>query len=236
MKISILLPTCTFAYLKVCLESVVRTTDLEKCDAEVIVGMNGCDIEAIDYVKSLGSRFRYIWVDRRIGLCSISNLVAKIADGEYLVRMDDDLEILPWGCNNVWLDLLLAPFLEDSNVGQTGPSLQVSYGGYNALVGFLTMTTKKLWDQIGGLDIAFDPGMGEDADYSIKLQKNGYKLAGVPPGTNAIYVAPSQQVSTYPCWHASRVVYGFPGLRDRNAEILLKRYGPVAQKGVNNES
>src|SRR5208283_2716711 len=107
-----------------------------------VVSMNGCELEAIDYIRSLGSRFRFVWVDRRIGLCAATNLASKVCDGEFLVRMDDDVIILD---SKVWLDLLVKPF-KDENVGQNGVWLQTTWGGYVALVGFLTMTRKKIWD------------------------------------------------------------------------------------------
>jgi GT2 family glycosyltransferase len=126
MKISIIIRTCRFDLLKQCIESILKTTDLEKADAEIIVSMNGCEFEAINYIKSLGNRFRFVWVDRRIGVSKATNLASKVCNCEYIVVMDDDVVILEWGIN-CWLDMLIKPF-ENEKVGQTGVWLQTSWG------------------------------------------------------------------------------------------------------------
>ena len=229
MKISIIICTCNFGCLKPCLEALVKNTDLEKADAEVIVAMNGCEPEAKAFVESLGSRFRYIWVDRRAGLCTMTNLAAKIADGEYLVRLDDDAFILDWGGNNLWLDWLLTPFLVDKMVGQTGPALERHEGGYVTLIGFLTMTTKKLWNEIGGIDVAFDPGGHEDKDYSMKVQKLGYKVVSATGNGNDMVLTGTEITfsANFPLYHISRVDYNIPPseLYVRNSAIFNERYG-----------
>lgn len=220
MKISIIITTCRFDLLKQCIESILKTTDLEKADAEIIVSMNGCEFEAINYIKSLGNRFRFVWVDRRIGLCAATNLASKVCTGEYLVRMDDDVVIHNWGINR-WIDMLIKPF-ENEKVGQNGVWLQTSWGGYVALVGFLTMTRKKIWDQLGGLDTEFDPGGGEDTDYSIRVQQAGYEVLGYTDENGNIL---------FPIWHISYAEYNNnegidgPQLAKRNCNTLWKRYG-----------
>jgi glycosyltransferase involved in cell wall biosynthesis len=235
MRISIIICTCHFHTIKECLESLLKVSDLEKADAEVIIAMNGCELEARQYVESLGPRFRYIWVDRRAGLCTMTNLAAKIADGEYLVRLDDDAYLLEWGNNNLWLDWLLRPFLEDPMVGQSGPCLEAHPGGYVSLIGFLTMTKKEIWEKIGGLDTIFDPGGHEDKDYSMKVQKLGYKVvSGTGDGSQMTPVEglvsdlgfPIPFTANYPIYHISRVDYNLPhDIHKKNEIIFKERYG-----------
>ena len=204
---------------------MLKATDLEKADAEVIVAMNGCPKEARDYVESLGNRFRCLWIDRRVGLCTTANLAVKIAEGEYIVRLDDDAFILDWGGNNNWLNILMEPFLRDEKVGQSGVALEHHDKGYHSLIGFLTMTKKKLWNEIGGLDVLFDPGGHEDKDYSIKVQNLGYKVIGVCEleHTNG----PVPLTGQYPIYHMSRVDYnmGVNELHEKNSKIFKERYG-----------
>ena len=179
-NISIIIPCCNFEMLKNCVNSIIRNTDLEKHDIEVIVSLNGCDIAAIDYIRSLGDRFRFIWIDCRVGLCTSANLAGLICDGNYIIRMDEDVVILDWG-KDIWIDMLLNSFIE--KVGQVGvvchdwPNSE-----YKSVVGFLTMTTKKIWDEVGGWNEEFDKmtlEMGEDTDFSIKIQKLGYEVVQV---------------------------------------------------------
>jgi GT2 family glycosyltransferase len=228
MKISIIICTCNLDPLRECIKCLLKTTDLEKADAEVIVAMNGCPKEARDYVDayaSVGERFRYIWIDRRVGLCTTANLAVKTADGEYIVRLDDDAFILDWGGGNNWLNMLLEPFLRDEKVGQTGVALEHHDQGYHSLIGFLTMTTKKLWNQIGGLDVLFDPGGHEDKDYSIKLQKLGYKVVGVCELEHTGGAVPL--TGQFPICHMSRVDYNMSAsaLHEKNSKIFKERYG-----------
>ena len=225
MKISILLTTCKFTVLKPCIESILKNTNFKEADAEVIVAMNGCEEEAFDYVRSHG--FRFIWVDRRIGAVAAYNLAAQVSDGEYLVKMDDDVIILDWGANNQWLNLLLEPYLKEQNVGQTGVWKDKTWGDYFELHGFITMTPKKVWDELGGLDMAFNPGCGDDADYSIRVQKAGYKLVEWPPTA----IINGKRTMFYPAIHISIGEYFENStqrkieLVTRNREILEERYG-----------
>ena len=226
MKISIMIATCKFTTLKTCIESILKNTDFERCDVEVIVSMNGCEPEARNYIESLGNRFRFIWVDKRIGAVKAFNLAAKVSDGEYLVKMDDDVQILNWGRN--WLDLLVNPFLLDKDVGQTGAVIEPSWGNFKALVGFITMSSKKIWNELGGLDMAFNPGNGDDIDYSIRVQKAGYKIQQVP-SLPAIHNGDGF-IMAFPAAHISHAEYNYNGieaseLKKRNCRILYQRYG-----------
>jgi glycosyltransferase involved in cell wall biosynthesis len=225
-----MLATCKFDVLKPCLESILQHTDLQTADAEIIVAMNGCEEEALDYVRNLittfKSRIRFIWVDRRIGAVATYNLAAQISEGEYLVKMDDDITILDWGGNNTWLNLLLEPYSTDQGLGQTGVWVDKTWGDYYELHGFLTITPKKVWDEIGGLDMAFNPGYGDDADYSIRVQKAGYRIAENPPTA----VVDGKRITYYPAFHASRGEYFFNSkqkveLALRNRALLRERYG-----------
>jgi hypothetical protein len=84
------------------------------------------------------------------------------------------------------------------------------------------MTRKKIWDQLGGLDIEFNPGNGEDIDYSIRVQKAEYEVLGYTDENGNII---------FPIWHISRAEYnnneGIDGsqLAKRNCNTLWKRYG-----------
>ena len=179
-NISIIIPCCNFECLKSCTKSIIDYTDLEKYDIDIIASLNGCSIESIDYIKSLGNRFRFVWVDQRIGLCRASNLAYSMCDSKYLIRMDEDVAILDWG-NNIWVDMMLNPF-SDEKTGQVGVVVH-DRAEYKSAVGFLTMIPKNVLKQIGGWDNRFDDlrhveltTMAEDTDISIRIQKAGYEI------------------------------------------------------------
>ena len=206
-KISILIGTCNINYLKESLESIIRNTDFEVIDAEVVICINGGEPEIISYVQSLGSRFRFIWVDRRIGHPAAYNLAARFADGEYLIKTDDDLLILDWGGNNNWIDRLLEPFQNDAKMGQVGPQFELLFGNHPNIVGTIFMTKKKIWDELGGLDEIFSPGCGDDTDFCIKLQLAGYHIANI--GNDLLNEAGRnwEVFFNYPMWHKGNENY-----------------------------
>lgn len=210
-NVSVLIPSCNFEYLQGCIKSILDWTDLAAYDAEVIVSINGSGIEAVDYVKSLGERFRYTYADHRVGSCTATNLAAKMSDAKYLVRMDEDVLIQDWW----WLKRFLE-ICEDEKVGQVGPWLQHQFG-YNTLVGFMYMTRRDLWNKLGGLDVTFEPGCGEDTDYSIKIQRLGYKVVTTNPDGSIFCV-----------FHYSKESWRLGGIdaHARNEPILVERYGP----------
>ena len=124
-KVSILIPSCHLDDLQECTKSIIATTDLAKYDAEVITCINGYGTEGIDYLKSLGDHFRFVYADRQLGSCFATNLAAKVSDAEFLIRMDEDNVLLDW----YWLEMLLAS-CSDEKVGEAGPWLQHQFG-YN---------------------------------------------------------------------------------------------------------
>ena len=216
-NISILIPSCNFCDLQDVIKSINATTDLTQYDAEVIACINGYGTEGIEYIKSLGDRFRFVYADRKLGSCFATNVAAKVSDANFLVRMDEDNIVLDW----FWLEMMLAPFWGDEKIGEVGPWVQHQFG-YKTVVGYLYMTRRSLWNQFGGLDTIFDPGCGEDTDYSIKLQKSGYKVIGTP-----------LEAEQFCMWHKSRGTWNWDGTdcRARNEQILVDRYGPRDEYG-----
>ena len=190
MKYSIIILTCNFERLKKAIESIIKTTSFN--DAEIIVAMNGCQPEARKYIESLG--FRFIWIDRKVGAITSFNLAAKIADGKYLIKLDDDIQILDWGSNNYWIKLLEEPF-SDPKMGVVGPVIDPNY---NEVIAFCMMTPKKLFLDMGGFDPQFDPWFGDDIDYCYRLQKAGYKIAQNPP---SLQIENGKFVMNFPIWH-----------------------------------
>jgi glycosyltransferase involved in cell wall biosynthesis len=238
MKASILIPTCNFEKFKSCIKSIMRNTDLEKKDLEIIVSMNGCGIEAIDYVKTLGSRVRFVWFDKRMGAVTAVNLAAKVSDSELFIRIDDDVTILDWG-GDTWVDYLIQPFFEEENVGQTGPVSEDSWGGYRALLSFVNCTSRRVWEELNGLDEAFNPGLGEDLDFSIRVQKAGYKIIQSPKASEWLEDQGIYR-SAFPVMHMSHGEYQYNGIpfevfRKKNFTLLWQRYGEPTNQFIRNK-
>jgi GT2 family glycosyltransferase len=46
------------------------------------------------------------------------------------------------------------------------------------------MIRKSIFDKLGGLDEAFNPGYGEDIDFCYKARNAGYRVVQVPNDVN----------------------------------------------------
>ncbi|MFA5746191.1 MAG: glycosyltransferase, partial [archaeon] len=123
-KCSIVIPTFNHCddLLKPCLESIRKYTDLSM--VEVIVVANGCKDNTREYVESLGDPFKLLWFDEGLGYTKATNEGMKIATGEYIIPLNNDVQILDLGQgHNKWLNDLLKPFETDESIGITGPML-----------------------------------------------------------------------------------------------------------------
>ena len=232
LDFSIIVPTCNLQLLKQCISSIVKYTDFRLTVAEVIISCNGAPVETKEYIDSLGPHFKYIWNDNKIGVCSAMNNAVKISSGKYIVKMDDDCTLLPWASNSEWILRLLKPFEECRLVGQTGSVVHKHHNtngtleykkDYCSAIGFLTMTTKKIWDQLNGLDEIFNPGIGEDTDFSFKVQDLGYQI--VQAASTANYDG-KIFVNDFPLIHNSHTSYSYniQELINKNRQILKERY------------
>ena len=85
------------------------------------------------------------------------------------------------------------------------------------------MTTKPIWDELGGLDEVFNPGVGDDIDFSIRVQKAGYKIETVLPNFEI-------NGTFYPIYHKEKSDYNTNKKRliNRNCSVLVARHGATA--------
>ena len=237
MKYSIIIPTYNHCedLLKPCLASIIQYTDLQ--DLEIIVVANGCQDSTLSHVLSLGEPFRLISSDHALGYTRAVNEGIKIARGEFIVLMNDDCQLLPQPKNH-WLDILHAPFAEDNQTGISGPvKFAFDCGGiiYDSMAFWLVMIAKRLFDQLGLLDESFNPGMGEDGDFSIRVQQAGYDLVSVPQNTNPKFgLGIVHQI--FPVYHKGNGTFDhIPEKLEiiaRNTSLLTQKYGLKKQKPV----
>ena len=224
MKFSIIVPTynqCE-SYLRPCIESILKYSNM--AETEIIVVANGCQDGTKEYIKDM----KHLWFDGPIGYTKACNEGMKIASGEYIILLNDDTAIL--GSN--WLDLLEKPFLDDGKTGITGPLKFIwDCGGVakTAIAFWCAMFKRSLIDEIGYLDEIFNPGMGEDGDYSIKAEMAGYELVQVPVN-KALGFGEGVSDSSFPIYHKGNGTFGYDtdiknNAINRNKQILADRYG-----------
>ena len=78
-KYSIVIPTYNHLEdcLKPCLKSIIKYTDLSQ--VEIIIVANGCTDNTKEYVESLGSPFKLLWIDEPSGYTKSTNEGIKIS-------------------------------------------------------------------------------------------------------------------------------------------------------------
>ncbi len=237
-RFSIIIPTATnYEGLKKCLESVVKFTDLSQC--EIICVANGAPQEARVLGVPMLSHVKLLWFDEMIGFTRAVNEGLAVAKGEFIILLNDDVELLPQP-KNLWLDELHKPFA-DPKMGITGPLKNFCPAAQREfLLFFCVMIRKAMLDEIGVLDMCFNPGGGEDTDLSCRAVDRGWKIQAVPDEPHQYAdrgdpsLPPHQQgmyVTRFPLWHKGGVTVGSPAMFDhyqtviaRNAEILKRRY------------
>jgi beta-1,4-mannosyl-glycoprotein beta-1,4-N-acetylglucosaminyltransferase len=231
MKYSIIIPTYNHLEdcLKPCIESILKYTTFE--ETEIIVVGNGCTDGSFDYLlkvkEKLGNNLNIVWDPKPLGYTKATNLGIQNARGEYLILLNNDTNILDSPVNE-WIKMLEHPFTVDNKVGITGPMRSYSPEVKDTfLIFFCVMLKKSLINELGLLDEIFNPGFGEDVDFSIKAVKAGYTLIQVPSEDNNYY-APERMIGGFPIYHEGEATFGeTPNgmeLLRKNRLILLKRY------------
>ena len=226
MKYSIVIPTYNHLedLLKPCLESIIKHTNLR--EVEIIVICNGCVDGSEEYVKSLGSPFKCIVIEKAIGYAKSTNIGIEEAEGEFIVLLNNDTILLEQE-QNAWLDIMEEPF-EDSNVGITGPIKSYSPEAERYFVIFFcAMMRRSLFDEVGLLDEIFTPGGGEDMDFCMRAEDFGYTSVQVPVGEPNILVD-NLLVNSYPIFHHGEKTVDelddWKGVFAKNMYIIQKRH------------
>lgn len=227
--ISIIIPTYNHLHdlLIPCLDSIKEYTDLDMC--EVIVVANGCTDGTAEYLKTLPHQFRHVMISDVCGYTAATNAGIKIARGDYILLLNNDIVLLPQD-RNKWIRMLINPHILNNKTGISGPvKFTFPCGGTTrtAMAFWCVMILKKLIDELGYLDEIFSPGMGEDADFSIKAEIAGYDLVQVPNNISQKFGEGILDKS-FPIYHKGSGTFGekdHSSVSIRNTDILKNRYG-----------
>ena len=228
-KVSVIIPTCGARLddlLKPNIESILQHTNMG--DVEVIVVANGCTDGTEDYVESLGPAFRCVSFPGALGYTRATNEGIKVAKGEYLIFLNNDVEMLPQR-KHEWIDMLINPFSANSGVGITGPlQLHDDYADEDVIIGFCLCIPRKTLDAAGGLlDEAFSPGGGEDIDLCCKVRRLGYRVIQVPKEGKLGYS--HTNTGSFMVWHKNNQTFkDIPeytqSIVKKNGLVNAKRY------------
>ncbi len=197
-KVSIIILSYhTFAYTRLCLESIRTYT--EPGTYEIIVVDNGSRDGSLAYLRAQPD-VRLIENGENRGFPAACNQgMRAAAKGNDLLLLNSDTIVTPH-----WLENLCRVLEERPEAGAVGcvtnaashfQQIPVDYDGIDAmlrfaegfnvsrpeagqpwltLVGFCLLIRREAYEAIGGLDEAFSPGNYEDDDYCLRLREAGY--------------------------------------------------------------
>lgn len=230
LEYSIIIPTYNHLedLLKPCVESIIKHTDLS--NTEVIVVANGCTNGTEEYVESLGDSFRVLKFDRPLGYTIATNLGISVANGNYVVLLNNDCILQDWQEKNQWIDMLRQPFRDDPLMGITGPTRHKNYEiDRYFMIFYCVMIDRKMFDEIGLLDEDFSPGAGEDVDFCIKIEDRGYHSFRVPDNSfewSYLVYYPIQHFGERTFWDENTPFFArFNDDKRKNQKLLEKKYG-----------
>ena len=227
VKYSIVIPTYNHLedLLKPCIESIKRYSTLD--NLEVIVVANGCVDDTRNYVESLGSWAKLVWIDEAVGYTKATNEGIRASSGEYIVLLNNDTELLPAPVDT-WLHMLEEP-LKAEDAGLSGPlELYDRYAASWVLIFFCVMVKRSLFDKIGLLDEIFTPGGGEDIDFTVRANQAGYRSVCI---TETHYSTQAgTNVGQFPIWHKDNRTFRDI---DEYSKVVVKRNGLINCKRYN---
>lgn len=118
-KVSVIIPSKdNYDILKQCLESFHQITDYP--DYEIILVDNGSNIETKEKYEDLTEKYRlhYMYHEEKFNFSHMCNMGAEVATGEYLLFLNDDIEII----DSKWLKRMVGQAAID-HIGAVGAKL-----------------------------------------------------------------------------------------------------------------
>lgn len=224
-RVSIIIPTYNHLEdcLRPCLDSIIKYTNLE--DKEVIIVANGCKDFTVNYVfaaQAVHPTIKLVNIPEPAGYTHATNLGLSISRGEKIIFLNNDTVLLPQK-EDEWIDLLEAPFKNDSTVGVSGPlKLKADGMSFEFIVFFVAMTSRKVFNEVGLLDETFSPGGCEDMDYALRAHLKGYRIALAGEGMR-LQETGKAFTGTYPIYHKAEGTFDhIPTYKQTFRDNILK--------------
>ena len=195
--ISIVIPTFNnLDYLKLCLKSLKKNSSFKH---EVIIHINDGSDGTLNFVKA--NNYKHTFSDDNIGLCSSINKAAKLVSNQYILYSHDDMYFCPnW--DKVLLDEvkslnhdhfylsgtmiepnsghIVSDFGTDLNTFKEDELLSkyknINFYDHQGTHFAPHLVSKKMWDKVDGFSEEFNPGIGSDPDFNMKLWKEGVRI------------------------------------------------------------
>lgn len=236
MKYSIVIPTYNNCdkYLKPCLESIFRWTDMAQ--VELVISANGCTDNTFWYLQSLKNQFdatgfgrhiKIVWNDKPLGFAKATNEGIKVSTGEKVILLNNDVVLLEQE-KNAWIRMLDDAFQKNPKCGVSGNLLLYSEATKRKFaVFFCVMIPKYVFHKVGLLNEEYGVGGSEDIEFCIEAEKAGFEICEVAENVfDGI-----QHVSIYPLYHKGEgTMYDTSLVKDwaltfnKNTLRLAKKY------------
>ena len=195
---SIIIPTLNnLKYLKLCIESLKKNSKLNN---EILVHVSeDFQNETRNFLKNENINFTH--TNENVGLCTAINIIAKKITKKYLIYVHDDMYFCPnWeeplkdeiskiNHNNFYIS---GSMIEPNsghikfNCGQTIESFdeekllnnldKLSINDHQGSHFAPHCVHSNIWREIGGFSEEFNPGIGSDPDFNMKLWKIGCRI------------------------------------------------------------
>lgn len=234
-KYSVVIPTYNNCekYLKPCIESIIKYTDLE--DIELIISYNGCTDETKYYInylihwfdiRGLGHRLKFCGKEAPSGYAKATNDGIKMASAEKIILLNNDTVLLEQR-KSYWLDLLNAPFDVNSRCGIScvikGRSEPANH---DFAIFFCVMVSREVFDNIGLLNEEYGVGGGEDTEFCIEAERAGFEVCEVLDK----HWEGIQYTGGFPIYHKGEGTMHDPELVQGWDDIFLKNSLKLAKK------
>ena len=183
-------------YLKLCLNSINKNS---KYNHEIIIHVNDGSDGTLEYVKE--NNIKHTSTNKNVGLCTSINLAYKLSTKKYILYSHDDMYFCP-----EWDKILYDEInkIKHEKFYICGTMIQVS-GAHisldcgNTVESFNEkkllsnykksnyfdhqgshfaphVVTRKIWNNVGGFSEEFNPGIGSDPDFNMKLWEQGIRI------------------------------------------------------------
>lgn len=196
--ISITIPTFNnLEYLKCTINSIKKNSSFN--NYEVLLHINDGIDGTLEYAKA--NNFEFTYSKENIGLCSSINKICKIANYDYLLYSHDDMYFCPNWDKILQKEIAkikhnlfyLSATMIEAN------SAHISFDCGTTLLNFDEekllrnyknlpfydhqgshfaphLVHKDIWNKVGGFSEEFNPGIGSDPDFNMKLWNEGIRI------------------------------------------------------------
>lgn len=247
-KVSIIIPVYNnWSYNYRCLFSILKNT--KDISYEVIIADDASTDQTKEIDKYI-ENIIVARTPGNLGFLRNCNNAVKYTHGEYLFLLNNDTTVQK-GWLKPLIDLIESDekigmvgsklVYPDGRLQEAGGIIWNNASGWNYgkfddpnkpeynyvkevdyISGAAIMTSKKLWNEIGGFDERYDFAYFEDVDFAFEVRKKGYKVVYQPESVIAHFEGVS---------HGTNEESGLKTYQKKNKEIFLKKWEKVLKIG-----